>query len=289
MRYLIAFILFFSSFEAFSEEKVVLISGSGSGIGLAAAKSFSEKGWKVWAGYRHTFPIGLEGIRPVYLDVTDDSSIEQAIQTLMQEEGRLDALINNAAYGLIAAEECVNILEAKQLFDVNFFGTLRLIQAAAPIMRKQNSGHIINISSTSGIRGIPGYGLYAATKFALEGMSESLAATLSPWNIQVSLVEPGAVNNDFIHHTRLGTRDCGESTYNQYIQALMSRQIQLTEQGQNCDEIGSLIVEIAETPKPDMRYQTSPKVKETAAKKFVDLTGNALRDEQIRFLKSLMP
>ncbi len=287
MQWMSKILFFFLACAVFAEEKVVLISGASSGIGLSAAKSFAEKGWKVWAGHRSLIPEGVNGVRFVYLDVADGESINTAIAAIMKEDGRLDALVNNAAYGMIGVEEEIGIEEAKELFDVNFFGSLRLIQAAAPILRKQSSGHIINISSTSGIRGIPGYGLYAATKFALEGMSESLAATLSPWNIRVSIVEPGAVKNGFLSRCRFGTQQCGEPIYDQYIQALVARQMQLTEQGQNCDEIGALIVAIAENPNPDLRYQTSPKVKETAAKKLVDLTGNAQRDEQIRLFQSL--
>jgi NAD(P)-dependent dehydrogenase (short-subunit alcohol dehydrogenase family) len=287
MNRIFKFLFLLAASFGFSEQKVVLISGASGGIGFAAAQAFAEQGWKVWAGHRDSIPRALDGARWVYLDVADESSIQKAMAELIEEEGRLDVLVNNAAFGIIGVEEEIGIEQAKKLFDVNFFGCLRLIQAASPIMRKQNSGHIINISSTSGIRAIPGYGLYGATKFALEGLSESLAATLSPWNIQVSIVEPGSVHNSFLFNCQYGEKDSGEPIYGRFIKALIARQEQFTEQGQPNEEIGALIVNIAENPKPDMRYQTSGKVKETAAKKFVDLTGNALRDEQIRLFKDL--
>jgi len=126
------------------------------------------------------------------LDVTDDDLVQMAISNILQEDKRIDALINNAGYGVIGAEECVTIDEAQQLFNVNYFGVLRLTQAVLPTMRQQRAGHIINISSGVGVHSFPGL-IYSASKFALESMSESLAATLSPWNIKVSIVEPGFV------------------------------------------------------------------------------------------------
>ena len=179
----------------------MLISGATSGIGLATAKAFHEKGWKVWAGFRQQIPEELkEKVRFCHLDVTDERLVQATVKTILEQEGRIDLLINNAGYGLIGAEECVTIEEAQRLFDVNFFGLLRLTQAVLPAMRQQRSGHIINISSGAGVSGIPGLGLYSASKYALEGLSESLAATLSPWDIKVSIVEPGFVKNQWGRH-----------------------------------------------------------------------------------------
>ena len=191
MKYLnliLAFLLV--STEIIAEQKVVLISGATSGIGLATAKAFQEKGWKVWVGYRKYVPDELKHLENVSfcpLDVTDDRLVRAAIEAILKQDGRIDALINNAGYGLVGPEECVTLEEVQHLFDVNFFGAFRLIQAVLPTMRQQRSGHIINISSGVGIYSLPGLGLYSASKFALEGMSESLAATLSHWNIKVSM------------------------------------------------------------------------------------------------------
>lgn len=274
---------------SFAEQKVVLISGSTGGIGIATVKAFEEKGWKVWAGFHRQIPEDLKercSTRLLYLDVTDEESIQNGVEKILLEDGRIDALINNAGYGVIGAEESISLQEAKELFDVNFFGSLQLIQAVIPTMRLQRSGHIINISSTSGVRAVPGLGLYAASKFALEGISESLAVTLSPWNIQVSIVEPGTVNNDWIQHCLIKTTP-NEPIYNAMTQNLFTKLSLLAKSGQDCNEIGSLIAQIAETQKPAMRYQTSPKVKETVAKKLVDPSGNIMRDEQLAFFKSL--
>lgn len=276
---------------AFAEQKTVLISGATGGIGLAAVKAFEERGWKVWAGYRNEIPDALQGrpqVRPIALDVTNEKMVEEAIAAMIQEEGKIHALINNAGINIVGADECLTMDEVKSIFEVNFFGAYRLIQAAVPHMRKEGSGHVINISSTSGLRAVPGMGSYAASKFALEGLSESLAVTLSPWNIQVSLVEPGMVKNEMIYHNANGSREVHEPLYDQFRQALFQKLIPLAAGGQECSEIASLIVDVAENPKPDLRYQTSAKVKEVAARKLVDPTGNAMLNDQLKFFRDLL-
>lgn len=255
-------------------EKVVLISGATRGIGLATAKAFQKKGWKVGAGYRQYIPEELQNLKNIYLcnlDVTQESLIQSTIETILAKEGRIDVLINNAGYGLIGAEECVTIEEAKHLFDVNFFGVLRLIQGVLPTMRRQQSGHIINISSGAGIQGFPGLGLYSASKFALEGLSESLAATLSHWNIKVSIVEPGSVENDWGKHCVTGSRFCKEDFYNKLNQGVSS--MLAVPQGQTSEEVASLLVKIAETPNPNVRYQTNIDMETWITEQLVDPTG----------------
>jgi NADP-dependent 3-hydroxy acid dehydrogenase YdfG len=286
----VCFLLIGASFLT-AEQKVVLISGGTGGIGQGAIQAFEEKGWKVWAGYRKTSQRALknsDNIRWIPLDVTDDQEIAKCVQTLIEEEGRIDALINNAGYGLIALEETASIDEVHKLFDVNFFGSLKLIQQVVPHMQSQGFGHIINISSTSGVRALPGLGLYAASKFALEGLSEALSATLSPWNIQVAIIQPGTVQNDFAKHCALSKPDKAHPFAQKLSENLLNKLSTLSTTGQSCEEIGRLIVEVAETKKPNLRYQTSLKVEETVLKKLVDPSGNKLRDEQLLFLKTLI-
>lgn len=268
-----------------TEQKVVLISGATSGIGLATVKAFQEKGWKVWAGFRQSIPDELKAMENVslcHLDVTDDSLVQSAIETILKKDKRIDALVNNAGYGLIGVEECITLKEAQQLFDVNFFGCLRLIQAVLPTMRQQQSGHIINISSGVGVHALPGLGLYSASKFALEGLSESLAATLSHWNIKVSVLEPGFVKNDWGKHCVVGSRPCNEEFYkklNQGICTMLS-----IPQGQPSSEVANLIAEIAETTQPYVRYQTSVGMKEWIAEKLVDPTGMTSQQDNLEFI-----
>lgn len=286
MRFLnLVFIFLLITSGLYAEQKVVLISGATSGIGLATAKTFQEKGWKVWAGFRQHIPDELKQMENVsfcHLDVTDDRLVQATIETILKKEGRIDALINNAGYGLVGVEECVTISEAQHLFDVNFFGVLRLIQAVLPTMRQQKSGHILNISSGVGVHSLPGLGLYSASKFALEGLSESLAATLSHWNIKVSIIEPGFVKNDWGKHCVVGSRACHEEFYKKLNQAIC--QMLSTPQGQPCEVIAALLVEIAEASQPYVRYQTSVSMKEWIAEKLVDPTGMNLQQNNLQFI-----
>jgi NADP-dependent 3-hydroxy acid dehydrogenase YdfG len=273
--------------NGFSEQKVVLISGATSGIGLATTKAFAENGWKVWAGYRQYIPEELKQMKNVtlcHLDVTDDRLVQAAIEAILKKDRRIDILINNAGYGLIGPEECVTVDEAQQLFDVNFFGPLRLIQAVLPTMRQQQSGHILNISSGVGIYSLPGLGLYSASKFALEGMSESLAATLSHWKIKVSLIEPGFVKNDWGKHCIVGSRAINEDFYQKLTQGIC--QMLSTPQGQPCEEVAALLVKIAETSEPDVRYQTNAGMKDWIGKKLVDPSGMTEYRDNLQFINS---
>lgn len=283
LKLIFAFLLITTG--AFAEQKVVLISGATSGIGLATTKAFKERGWKVWAGYHQHIPDELkqmENVTLCHLDVTDDRLVQAAIETILKMDGRIDALINNAGYGLIGPEECVTLNEAQHLFDVNFFGPLRLIQAVLPTMRQQQSGHILNISSGVGIYSLPGLGLYSTSKFALEGLSESLAATLSHWNIKVSVIEPGFVKNDWGKHCVVGSRPCNEKFYQKLTQGIC--QMLSIPQGQPCEEIAALLVKIAETPEPNVRYQTNTGMKDWIAEKLVDPTGMTEYRDNLQFI-----
>ena len=283
------FLFLFLASNLFAQQKVVLITGATSGIGLAAAKAFHEKGWKVWAGCRKRIPDELnqmKNVRLCPLDVTNDRQIQSAVEAIFRENGRIDVLINNAGYGLIGAEECVTIEEAQHLFDVNFFGALRLIQGVLPMMRQQRSGHILNISSGVGVHPLPGLGLYSASKFALEGLTESLAATLTPWNIKVSIIEPGFVKNKWGKHCMIGSRPCYEEIYKKLTIAICN--MLAVPRGQPCEEVAALLVQIAETPQPDLRYQTTPDMKQYIAETLVDPSGNKLLEQNINFLNKMI-
>lgn len=283
LKLIFAFLLITTG--VFAEQKVVLISGATSGIGLATTKAFKERGWKVWAGYRQHIPDELkqmENVTLCHLDVTDDRLVQAAIETILKKDGKINALINNAGYGLIGPEECITLNEAQHLFDVNFFGPLRLIQAVLPTMRQQQSGHILNISSGAGIYSFPGLGLYSASKFALEGLSESLAATLSHWNIKVSVIEPGFVKNDWGKHCVVGSRTCNEDFYKKLTKGIC--QMLSTPQGQSCEEIAALLVKIAETPEPNVRYQTNAEMKNWIAEKLIDSTGITEYRDNLQFI-----
>lgn len=279
LKYLLFLFLFIGKLAS---QPVVLITGAGGGIGHATAIAFQNAGWKVWKGYHKIMPLIADAMG---IDVTDEKSIQAAIDRILLEDGRIDVLINNAGYGLIGAEECVTIEEAQKLFDVNFFGPLRMIQAVLPTMRKQQSGHIINISSGVGVNAFPGLGIYSASKFALEGMSESLAATVAPFGVKVALVEPGFVNNNWGNNCAIGSRPCNEEVYTKLTQAIRNM---LYPRGQSNESVAALLLEIAQNPDPDLRYQTTKEMKAYIGEKLVDPSGNITKVRNAKFVNQLL-
>jgi short-subunit dehydrogenase len=172
-------------------EKVALITGASGGIGLAAGVALIRAGYRVFGTSRQAATNEVrEGIHMLRCDVTDDESVKQLVQGVIGLAGRIDVLVNNAGRSLIGAAEESSITQAQSLFDINVYGILRATNAVLPIMRKQRSGRIINISSVAGFLPGPYTALYNATKHAVEGYSESLDHELRTFGIRVSLVEP---------------------------------------------------------------------------------------------------
>lgn len=136
----------------------------------------------------------------IQMDVDQCSSVRKAIKKIFEEEKRIDILINNAGYGLFGALEDFKIADIKKQFETNFFGAIRTIQQVLPIMRNQRSGNIVNISSISGLIGFPASSVYVSSKFALEGMSESLSYEVEPYGINIILIEPGVINTNFVEN-----------------------------------------------------------------------------------------
>jgi NAD(P)-dependent dehydrogenase (short-subunit alcohol dehydrogenase family) len=183
-------------------QPVALITGASSGIGQATAELFAANGFRVFgtsrapdAGTAQAYAIRPYTMLP--LDVRLDESVDAAVRHILDQAGRIDVLVNSAGYSQSGAIEENSIAEAQAQFDTNLFGVMRVIKAAAPIMRRQGGGHIINISSVLGQVAFPYVGLYAASKFALEGFTEALRHELRQFNIQVALIEPGFVKTNF--------------------------------------------------------------------------------------------
>ena len=176
----------------------VLITGCSSGIGQATALEFAKNSkYKVWASMRDIsawkdVPVPNNVIL-IELDVTSDESVSKAIDKILKVDTKIDILVNNAGYGLVGTLETVHIDEAKKMFDVNVWGVVRVLQAVLPSMRKNKRGHVIGVSSTSGIRATPANEFYAGSKFALEGISEAMRYSLAAFNISVTNVNPGPV------------------------------------------------------------------------------------------------
>ena len=180
--------------------KTVFITGTSTGIGAAAVRLFAQQGWQVAATMRNPADAkfdDLPNVRVYALDVTDAAAAPRAIQQAHQDFGSLDVLINNAGYGLVGPFETATDAQIQEQFATNVFGVFAVTRAALPLLRAQQSGVIINITSVGGRTGFPMNSLYHATKFGLDGFSESLWYELAPFGIQVKAVAPGGVATDF--------------------------------------------------------------------------------------------
>lgn len=261
---------------------VVLITGASKGIGRKTAELLVNEGYTVYGGSRTICDTAL--FHQLKLDITNDQSVHDAVAHVIAKEGRIDVLINNAGTVIWGSVESLTIEEAKQIFEVNFFGSLRMTQAVLPIMREQKSGRIIQLSSRSGYRPLPSASIYAASKFALEGLSETMAATLKAWNIHVSLIEPGPVNTEFDGNGSYGTNLKNDPYREIFDKAgLFDPHSPLM---QEPEEIASVIKQAVEDEVPLLRYQTSEPLRIQAAKRFTDVTGQS---SVIEFSEVLFP
>ena len=192
-------------------EKVALVTGSSSGIGYETSLSLAREGYFTYATMRNLEKVNIIKkiaeeenlpLKVIKLDVDDENSIENALKTIIDEKQRIDVLVNNAGYGIWGTAEDVSIKEFKEQFETNFFSVVRMIQKVAPIMREQGSGNIVNISSIAGRIGFPVSTAYISSKFAIEGLSESLRYELGPFGVNVTIIEPGVIKTNFFDSMR---------------------------------------------------------------------------------------
>lgn len=180
--------------------KIILLTGASSGIGFDAAKVLAQQGHKIYAAARRVElmePLKEYGIVPMYMDVTEDESMQKGVEQIIAAEGRIDVLINNAGFGYFGAIENVSMDEARRQIEVNVFGLARLCQLVIPHMRQQKSGLIVNTSSIAGKIVLPFGGWYHVSKFSVEALSDALRMELKPFGIKVSMIEPGGIGTDW--------------------------------------------------------------------------------------------
>lgn len=206
-------------------EKVVFITGASSGIGKETAKLFQAKNWKVAATMRSPEKAEdmkkIVDLRLVRLDVTEPESIRSAIAETLEHFDRIDAVVNNAGYGLIGPFEAASEEQVRRQFETNVFGLMAVCREFIPIFRKQKRGVIVNVSSISGLAALPFSTLYAASKFAVEGFSESLAYELEPFGIRVKLIEPGPIKTDFYTRSEEIARNENLHVYDERFEKLL--------------------------------------------------------------------
>jgi short-subunit dehydrogenase len=195
----------------------------------------------------------------IQLDVRDEESVLLCLRTIMERAGRIDALVNNAGYALLGAVEETSIEEAKALFETNFFGVLRMSQAALPIMRKQRSGRIVNISSVVGFLPAPYMGIYAASKHALEGYSESLDHEVRQFGIRVSVIEPGFTRTNLEQHGQLASQSL--SVYAPDRSSSLAAIKESIVKGEDPARVASVVVKVITGRSPRLRYQAGHEAK----------------------------
>lgn len=239
--------------------RVWFITGCSTGFGRLLAEEVLRSGGKVVATARKREQIAeLEQKHPqtakvLALDVTDQAQVDSAVAEAIAHFGRVDVLVNNAGYGVAGAIEEVSEAELRPMYETNVFGLLRVTRALLPHMRERRSGHILNLSSIGGVTASPGWGLYQSTKFAVEGLSEALAAELAPLGIRVIIIEPGPFRTDFLGRSgveaaqHITDYDATAGNARQYLNSQSGKQ-----RGDPARAVQAMI-QVVESPNPPLR------------------------------------
>lgn len=235
------------------KNKIALVTGASSGIGKATAERLAKSSYKVYGTSRRGAQTGQQLFEMLALDVTNDESVAAAVAELMRREGQIDLLVNNAGFGVApAGAEESTIEQAKAIFDTNFYGMLRMTRAVVPHMRQQGSGRILNISSVLGFLPAPFMALYAATKHAIEGYSESLDHELRTRGIRVSTIQPAYTKTGF--DSNLLEPDAKIGEYNKIRAALNIRVKEVVEGGDEPSVVADTVLKAASAARPKLKY-----------------------------------
>jgi NAD(P)-dependent dehydrogenase (short-subunit alcohol dehydrogenase family) len=264
---------------------VALVTGASSGIGESTARALLAQGFTVYAVARRVdrmSALATDGVHTFAMDVTDDASVVAGVDRILAEQGRIDVLVNNAGYGSYGAVEDVPIEEARRQFEVNVFGLARLVQLVTPPMRAQESGRIINISSIGGKFYEPFGAWYHATKFAVEGFSDSLRMELRPFGIKVVLIEPGPIRTEWNEIARDSLLDrSGSGPYASFARrahAVMER-FDEPSRASTPEEVADKIVKAALARRPAARYPVGRGARVITASR--DLLPDRVFDEMV--------
>ena len=263
--------------------QVICITGASSGIGLATALKFAHEGWTVYAGTRHLerdreLYRGVENLQFAELEVTKPQSIQQVIGRIEQEQGRLDVLFANAGYGYLRALGQAPFSEIQDVFDTNVYGVMHTIRAALPLLRKTGYGHIVATSSVGGLVGQPMNEIYCASKFAVEGLLESLATYYKPqFNIDITLLEPGAIATEF-NSTVMGhvasTGGVLEDEYKPILDADRAAFLERNVEPQTAESVADVMWELVRQETKPLRLRTSERAEAVVQHKVsTDPTG----------------
>jgi len=249
-------------------QNTALVTGSSSGIGFETALLLARNGFNTYASMRDlkkskdiTQIANKEKLplQVVQLDVIDHKSVREAIDKVVEENKRIDVLVNNAGYGLLGALEDLSIEEIKAQFETNFFGAIRVTQQVLPVMRKQKSGGtIVNISSVGGRMGIPSLSAYHSTKFALEGLSESISYELEPFGIRVVLIEPGFIRTNIMNSSIIAKKAQDPSSpyfsLTQQLERSFKSAMENTSESSPPEEVAKVVLQAVRSDSPKLRY-----------------------------------
>ena len=244
-------------------EKVAIVTGTSSGIGFETSLALAREGYFTYATMRDTTK--SDKIKEIAqkenlkisileLDVDDEKAVKSAIARILNQKQRIDVLVNNAGWGLWGCVEDVSIDEFKEQFETNFFSIIRLIQEVAPAMRKQGSGTIVNVSSVVGRIGFPASPAYISSKFALEGLSESLRFEFAPFGVDVIIIEPGVIKTNFMKNMKMAKKSELDTVYKDITTKVVSGVKMMVEMGTPPKEVANTIVKAIKDKKPLPRY-----------------------------------
>jgi NAD(P)-dependent dehydrogenase (short-subunit alcohol dehydrogenase family) len=245
-------------------QPVVLVTGASSGIGKACADLLAASGCRVYGASR-TAPEAEAGYPCLRMDVGDEGSVAEGVACMLEREGRIDATVNCAGFGIAGAVEETSIDEAKGQFDTNFFGVLRVCRAVLPSMRERRRGTIVNMSSIAGRVSLPFQAFYSASKFALEGMTEALRMEVRPFGIHVVLVEPGDTRTRFtVNRRKTAGSLCEASAYRAAFADAMGI-VEVEEQaGVDPAPVARVVARVVRAAAPDLRYTVGPTMQRLA-------------------------
>ena len=244
-------------------EKVAVVTGTSSGIGFETSLALAREGYFTYATMRDTTKSNKIKeiaqkenlkINVLELDVDDEKSVKSAIAQILDQKQRIDVLVNNAGWGLWGCVEDVSVDEFKEQFETNFFSIIRLIQEVAPTMRKQSSGTIVNVSSVVGRIGFPASPAYISSKFALEGLSESMRFEFAPFGVDVIIIEPGVIKTNFMKNMKMAKKSELDTVYKDITTKVVSGVKMMAEMGTPPKEVANTIVKAIKDKKPLPRY-----------------------------------
>lgn len=251
-------------YSSSSNQKIAIVTGSSSGIGYETSLMLARNGFLTYATMRNLNK--SENIKSVaanenlpiritHLDVTDDVSVRNAVQAILSETGRIDVLVNNAGYVLDGAFEDLAMDEIKAQYETNVFGLIRTTQAVLPAMRKQKSGIIANISSGAGRFGYPGGSAYISSKFAVEGLSESMSYELEPFGIRMVIVEPGVIKTNIFNSVVVAKKSQDpNSPYFQIMQNMASAFEEMIKNASSPELVAKVVFNAVINENPNLRY-----------------------------------